>query len=150
MAIETAFVHCSPGGAALFAPDHTRETFKASTTHGGHYRGNRCLRYLEWTWDPDVADTTYISDMVYAKELRRSAACMIATLVVCLDMTIGFKWWRRWASRRRCCHLSRARSSQVRLMSSWASDQIVARPKAAAQQRGTAGADTPRRCGALW
>lgn len=66
MAIETAFVHCRPGGAALFAPDHTRETFKASPTHGGHDRGNRCLRYLEWTWDPDVADTTYISDMVYA------------------------------------------------------------------------------------
>jgi len=65
-AIETAFVHCRPGGAALFTPDHTRETFKASTTHGGHDRGDRCLRYLEWTWDPDVADTTYIADMVYA------------------------------------------------------------------------------------
>ncbi|MDH5196853.1 MAG: class I SAM-dependent methyltransferase [Gemmatimonadota bacterium] len=66
MAIETAFLHCRPGGAALFAPDYTRETFEASTTHGGHDRGNRCLRYLEWTWDPDIADTTYISDMVYA------------------------------------------------------------------------------------
>ena len=26
-AIETAFVHCRPGGVALFAPDHLRENF---------------------------------------------------------------------------------------------------------------------------
>ena len=77
MAIETAFVHCRPGGAALFAPDHTRETFKASTTHGGHDRGKRCLRYLEWTWDPDVADTTYTCDMVYAlREGTDEVRCM--------------------------------------------------------------------------
>ena len=64
-AIETAFAHCRPGGAALFAPDHTRETFRASTGHGGHDRGDRGLRYLEWTWDPDISDTTYVSHMVY-------------------------------------------------------------------------------------
>src|SRR3712207_7634231 len=29
-AIETAFVHCEPGGAALFAPDHVRENFRPS------------------------------------------------------------------------------------------------------------------------
>lgn len=63
--MDTAFAHCKPGGAALFAPDHTRETFKPSTTHGGHDRGSRSLRYLEWTYDPDVADTTYITDMAY-------------------------------------------------------------------------------------
>jgi SAM-dependent methyltransferase len=74
-AIETAYVHCRPGGVALFAPDHTRETFKVSTSHGGHDQGNRGLRYLEWTWDPDPADTTYVSYMVYllregAEEVR--------------------------------------------------------------------------------
>lgn len=36
LAIETAFVHCKPGGAALFAPDAIRETFQPSTDHGGH------------------------------------------------------------------------------------------------------------------
>src|SRR6185503_21114943 len=36
MVIETAFVHCRPGGAALFAPDHIRENFRPSTDHGGH------------------------------------------------------------------------------------------------------------------
>ena len=64
-AIETAFVHCKSGGVALFAPDHTRETFNASTKHGGHDVGKRGLRYLEWTWDPDETDTTYLSYMVY-------------------------------------------------------------------------------------
>ncbi|MEW6717806.1 MAG: class I SAM-dependent methyltransferase [Chloroflexota bacterium] len=64
-AIETAFVHCKLGGAALFAPDYTRETFRPSTSHGGHDRNGRSLRYLEWMRDPDPGDTTYVSDMVY-------------------------------------------------------------------------------------
>ena len=29
MAIDTAFVHCRPGGVALFAPDFVRENFRA-------------------------------------------------------------------------------------------------------------------------
>jgi hypothetical protein len=64
-AIETAFVHCAPGGAVVFAPDHTRETFRPYTEHGGNDGTNRGLRYLEWTWDPDPEDTTYRADMVY-------------------------------------------------------------------------------------
>jgi SAM-dependent methyltransferase len=65
-AMQTAFKHCRPGGIALFAPDHTRESFKPSTDHGGHDRPPRSLRYLEWTWDPDPNDNTYFSLMVYA------------------------------------------------------------------------------------
>lgn len=64
-AIQTAFIHCKPGGVALFAPDHTRETFKPTTDHGGHDSGTRSLRYLEWSWDPDDNDTTYVFYMVY-------------------------------------------------------------------------------------
>jgi len=30
-AIETAYMHCKPGGAVLFAPDHVRENFREST-----------------------------------------------------------------------------------------------------------------------
>ena len=33
---------------------------------GGHDRGRRALRYLEWSWDPDPEDTTYLTTMVYA------------------------------------------------------------------------------------
>jgi len=65
-AIETAFVHCRPGGAALFAPDWLRETFDPSTDSGGHDGdGGRALRYLEWDWDPDPDDTTYTTDYAY-------------------------------------------------------------------------------------
>jgi SAM-dependent methyltransferase len=64
-AMETAFLHCAPGGAALFCPDHVRENFQAGTDHGGHDNETRGLRYLEWTWDPDPDDTTYWVDYAY-------------------------------------------------------------------------------------
>jgi hypothetical protein len=73
-AIETAYVHCKPGGAALFAPDHVRENFRPSTDHGGHDIANRGLRYVEWTWDPDPADSSYVVD--YAYLLRESDGSM--------------------------------------------------------------------------
>jgi SAM-dependent methyltransferase len=61
-AVETAFVHCRRGGAALFVPDFVRETFRPGTGHGGCDGGGRGLRYLDWTWDPDPADSTYLVD----------------------------------------------------------------------------------------
>jgi SAM-dependent methyltransferase len=64
-AIETAFVHCRPGGAALFCPDYIGETFRSSTRHGGHDVAGRGMRYLEWDWDPDPTDTTHITDFAY-------------------------------------------------------------------------------------
>jgi SAM-dependent methyltransferase len=64
-AMATAFVHCRPGGVAIFAPDHLRETFVPSTEHGGHDGDGRALRYLMWTWDPDPADSTYVADFAY-------------------------------------------------------------------------------------
>ena len=67
-AIATAFAHCRPGGAALFAPDYVRENFRASTDHGGEDGVDRGLRYLEWMWDPDPDDSTYLAD--YALLLR--------------------------------------------------------------------------------
>jgi SAM-dependent methyltransferase len=63
--MRTARAHCRPGGAALFAPDHVRETFAPRTSHGGHDGDGRGLRYLEWVWDPDPADTTVIADFAY-------------------------------------------------------------------------------------
>ena len=66
LAMETAFVHCKPGGVVLFAPDATAETFEPSTDHGGHDGDGRALRYLEWCWDPDPDDMTYTVDYIYA------------------------------------------------------------------------------------
>jgi len=65
-AIETAAVHCRPGGAALFAPDHLRETFRPDTDCGGHDGRDRAMRYLSWSWDPDATDTTVVTDYTYA------------------------------------------------------------------------------------
>lgn len=70
-AIDTAFVHCRPGGAAVFVPDHTSETFEPSTDHAGNDGvDGRAVRYLEWAWDPDPADTWTLTD--YAFLLRDS------------------------------------------------------------------------------
>lgn len=68
LALETAFLHCTPGGLALVVPDYVRETFQPSADHGGSDAGDgdeRALRYLEWTYDPDETDTTYTTEYAY-------------------------------------------------------------------------------------
>ena len=70
--IQTAFIHCKPGGTALFVPDHVRETFEPSTDHGGSDGEGRALRYLEWSYDPDEADTMYTVE--YVLLLREGSA----------------------------------------------------------------------------
>jgi SAM-dependent methyltransferase len=67
-AAQTAFVHTRPGGAAVFAPDCFRETFRESTSLHSGERDHRALRCLEWSWDPDPADQTY--NVEYAFLLR--------------------------------------------------------------------------------
>ena len=57
-AIVTAYVHCRPGGVAVFVPDRIRETFETDTDHDGNDGlDGRAVRYLEWSWDPDPSDT---------------------------------------------------------------------------------------------
>ena len=69
-AMTTAFVHCRPGGAALFVPDYTKETFRSATYHGGHDHDARSLRYLQWDHNPDAGDSSYRIDFAYL--LRRN------------------------------------------------------------------------------
>lgn len=64
-AIETASAHTRSGGAALFAPDYVKESFRAGEDAGGSDEGSRGMRYLEWVWDPDPNDTTYIVDYAF-------------------------------------------------------------------------------------
>jgi len=71
-ALQTAFVHCRPGGVALFVPDWTAERFRPSSSHGGHDLGNRGLRYLEWTIDHDPHDKQYSFYMSYLLREGRS------------------------------------------------------------------------------
>jgi len=70
-AIRTAYQHCRAGGVALFVPDCVKENFVAKTRHGGHDGDGRSLRYLEWTFDPDPADTTYRTDFAIVLRDRR-------------------------------------------------------------------------------
>ena len=70
-ALATAAAHCRVGRTVVVLPDFVRETFSPGTDHGGEDGGEgRGLRYLEWTWDPDPDDDTYLVD--YAFLLRES------------------------------------------------------------------------------
>lgn len=64
-AMETAAAHLEPGGVALFVPDYTRESFKPTTSHGGHDGDGRALRYLCWIHDPDPGDERYTMSFAY-------------------------------------------------------------------------------------
>ena len=75
--VRTAREHCMPGGAALFAPDHVTENFRAATGHGGHDGDGQALRYLQWTWDPGPDNTTAVTDYVF---LLRDAAGQVTSI----------------------------------------------------------------------
>src|SRR3989442_3812394 len=60
--METAYVHCRPGGIALFVPDELRETFVPSTDHGGNDREDRALPYVHGTIEPDPSGTAIQGD----------------------------------------------------------------------------------------
>ena len=66
-ALETAFVHTRPGGAAIIATDCVRETFgpNSDITEGDDETNARHLRGMEDMWDPDPTDTTYRVDYVF-------------------------------------------------------------------------------------
>lgn len=69
--LRTAAIHCRDGGTVAVLPDYVRETFSPGTECDGHDAPDgRGLRYLEWRWDPDQADRTYLVD--YAFLLRSS------------------------------------------------------------------------------
>jgi SAM-dependent methyltransferase len=62
---RTAFLHTRPGGAAVFAPDYVRETYhEDSQLHAGG-DGRCALRCLEWTWDPNPSDTTFVTEYAF-------------------------------------------------------------------------------------
>jgi SAM-dependent methyltransferase len=71
-AMETAFVHLRPGGAAIFAPDHFRETFAESVENDSSVEGTRAVHSILYSWDPDLADTTVLTEYVFL--LREGSA----------------------------------------------------------------------------
>ena len=64
LVIETAFAHCRPGGIAVFAPDHTAETFRAAAGGGGggDDGSGRRASFRERTSDPDRGDDWILAE----------------------------------------------------------------------------------------
>ena len=119
MAMQTAFVHCRAGGVALFAPDYVRENFRSSTDHGGSDADLRGLRYLEWTWDPDPSDTTYVVDYASAARLKERPASTTGTSKGCSRAATGSDSSTASASRRAAYCSSIRKSSPGPTKSSW-------------------------------
>ena len=86
-AMQTAAAHLNPGGVVLLVPDWVRETYRDLTDHGGHdgeevtaeygdeYLG-RGLRYLEWVYDPDPTDDTYVTAFSYLVREGDTIRCL--------------------------------------------------------------------------
>ncbi|MCB9143375.1 MAG: class I SAM-dependent methyltransferase [Anaerolineales bacterium] len=84
-AMTTVFVHCRPGGAALFCPDETLETFHPYTRNGGHDTSDgsgRGLRYVEWVRDPNPGDGRYVMEM---------GICCCTATARCRPSTTGYR-----------------------------------------------------------
>ncbi len=73
LVIETAFAHCRAGGVAVFAPDHTAETFAPGTGGGGGSdAAGRQAVFHERTSDPDPADDWILAEYEFT---LRDAEC---------------------------------------------------------------------------
>jgi SAM-dependent methyltransferase len=91
-AAETAFVHTRPGGAAVFAPDFVRETFRDGTEVLESADGARALRCLVWNWDPDPGDDTIAVEYAF---LLRDGATVTAVHDRHTEGLFALATWRR-------------------------------------------------------
>ena len=75
--LATVARHCRAGGVALLVPDCVTETFEPDSSTGGEDAPDgRGLRYLEWSWDPNPDDTSFLN--AYAFLLRDADATVRA------------------------------------------------------------------------
>jgi len=94
-ALATAARHCRPGGGIAVLPDSVTETFEPDANCGGFDAPDgRGIRYLEWSWDPDPADTTI--EVVYAFVLRHADGTVEATHEVHRNGLFPRADWSRW------------------------------------------------------
>jgi len=65
-AFRTAAVHLAPGGVLITAPDRVAETFRPPEVDTvSRETESSFVSYVEYTWDPDPADTTVETLMLY-------------------------------------------------------------------------------------
>jgi SAM-dependent methyltransferase len=93
--LHTAAIHCRAGGTVAVLPDFVRETFEPSTDHGGHDAADgRGLRYLEWAWDPDSTDDTFLVE--YAFLLRAADGAVTVAHDRHLEGLFARAQWLQW------------------------------------------------------
>ncbi len=63
--MQTAFAHLRVGGAALLVPDCTQESFRECHEDHDGDDGERSLRCISWSTDPDPDDSTHITDFAF-------------------------------------------------------------------------------------
>ncbi|MCA9713403.1 MAG: class I SAM-dependent methyltransferase [Myxococcales bacterium] len=74
--LETAALHCAPGGVVVAVPDYVLETYAPFAAHGGHddAHADRGLRYLEWVWMPEpesgVARVEFVLTLREGEDVR--------------------------------------------------------------------------------
>jgi SAM-dependent methyltransferase len=94
-AMQTAAAHCRPNGVLLIAPDCVRETFQPMTDHHGEDgEDGSGMRFLEWVWDPDPADSVY--NVSYAFLLRSADGSVHADEEHNLHGLFGRQEWLDW------------------------------------------------------
>lgn len=93
--LRTAAAHCRPGGVVAVLPDYVRETFEPGADWGGEDAPDgRGLRYLEWRWDADPSDDTYVVD--YAFLLRAADGSVTAEYDRHIEGLFARAQWLEW------------------------------------------------------
>jgi len=63
--LRTAYENLIPGGALVLIPDVVKESFFERAVTGGNADASRAIQLLEWHWDPDPEDDTFLVEFSY-------------------------------------------------------------------------------------
>ncbi len=118
--LRTARFHCRAGGTVAVLPDCVRETFAPGTENGGEDGSDgRAFRYLEWRWDPDPADETYVVD--YAFMLRAADGNVAIAHDRHVEGVFPRARWLQW--------FTEAGLAAERSLDPWGRDVFIATPR---------------------
>jgi SAM-dependent methyltransferase len=117
--LATAAEHCRADGTVIALPDFVRETFTPGTEHGGEDAADgRGFRYLQWRWDPDPNEDTYVVD--YAFMMRDATGDTRVVHDRHIEGVFPRASWLEWFA---ACGLT-AESS----LDKWGRDVFIAKP----------------------
>lgn len=63
--LQTAYDNLVPGGALVLIPDVVKDTFFERAVTGGNADEDKAIQILEWHWDPDPTDDTFLVEFSY-------------------------------------------------------------------------------------